>query len=210
MNTLFLFTKKFPYGMKEAYLFDELPFLREKFDNVIIVPYDEFEYNENENRIKNIDSIEIFCINKHLPKISLFNRMQCLFIFIRIWLFEIFNGRDAKMHISNFKRVNIQIKQAYAQALTLIAFQRKYLSTNYLYYNYWLHRGVVIGSIVNILQDIKVSIISRAHAYDLYHKNWHDFVPKKSKNSILPFETWKINQCKQIFSISQSWNESLS
>ena len=35
---LYLFTEKFPYGKQEVFLENELPFLSEKFEKVIIVP----------------------------------------------------------------------------------------------------------------------------------------------------------------------------
>jgi hypothetical protein len=39
-----LFTKKFPYGHQETYLFDELKVLSKQMVHIVLVPYDEYAY----------------------------------------------------------------------------------------------------------------------------------------------------------------------
>jgi hypothetical protein len=201
-SILFLFTKQFPYGHQETYLFNELPFLIKEFKKVIIIPYDEFSYLPNQNRIQDIPGIEIFCINNNINKLSVFQKIKREFVTWYIMLFEIVKGREFFNHIKYNKRVFSQLRYSYACANNLSDYIKKNKFTNILFYNYWLHGGVVISSIFNkFANKNKYPIVSRAHAYDVYHKDWYTIYPT-SKYLFLGFETWKVVQTDLIFPIS--------
>lgn len=201
-STLLLFTKQFPYGPQETYLFNELPYLINEFKKVVIIPYDEFSYLPEQNRIKDIPEIEIFCINNNINKLNVFQKLKREFATWYIMLFEILKGREALNHLKYSKRTLSHLRHSFTSAKKLNDYIIKNNFKNILFYNYWLHGGVVISSIFNkFISKKSYPIISRAHAYDVYHKDWYTLYPT-SKFLFLGFETWKVVQTDLIFPIS--------
>lgn len=202
-KTLFLFTKKFPYGHQETYLFNELPFLVKTFSKVIIVPYDEFEYDEEGNRITGMAHVEIIKINHTTVSVGLIDKLRRELFVWHILLFELFKGREPLNHFKYFKRNSSQIRHSFLCARQLCNHISKYSIKGFVLYNYWLHGGVIISNIVNaLLHKTNDNVVSRAHAYDVYHKDWYSIYPQ-SAYLFLGFETWKIYHTKKIAVISQ-------
>lgn len=201
-KTLILFTKKFPYGHQETYLFDELPYLIKEFKKVIIVPYDEYNYNNSENRISNIEAVEILKINTLKIKFSVYQKIVRELTIVKLFFIEIFNGREKSKHLLKFKNIASQLRHLYLNALVLT----KHLNTNYtndfVFYNYWMHRGVLLSYFSKKTLQSNVKIVTRAHAYDLYHNDWLKMLEIHS-DMFLPFEFVKLKICDNIFSISQ-------
>lgn len=200
---LFLFTKKFPYGHQETYLFDELPYLIEKFNKLIIVPYDEYEYNDDKNRINDVKGVDIFKINKKVKTFSLLQKLKREIAIISIVGEEIINGREKKKHIVRYRSICAQLRHAFSNAAILEDYLSDITEKNQkiIFYNYWLHRGVIISAFIKKRLSNHMKIVSRAHAYDLYHNDWLKMLNIKT-DMFLPFEYFKINSCDHIFSIS--------
>lgn len=201
-KTLILLTKKFPFGHQETYLFNELPFLEKAFEKIIVVPYDEYNYKEGENRIVNNKNIELYPVNLKLGKL---NTIQLIKRELAVWnvmFFELLKGREPLNHLKYFKRNCSQIRHSYASAVLISNYLKETKTKNFVFYNYWLHGGVLISVMVNrLLRSINNNIISRAHAYDVYHKDWYSIYPD-SPYLFLPFEAWKIHHAFKIATIS--------
>ncbi|MGY6560492.1 MAG: glycosyltransferase [Luteibaculaceae bacterium] len=200
---IFIFTKKFPYAHQETYLFDELAVLSKKFKKIILIPHDEFNYNEDENRLIGLSNVEIFRMNRFIPKISFFNKIKREILVLEVFIKEIIYGRDFWLHVKNFRGSTSQLRTAYSQALGVIKYTKTENITPNLLYNYWLHRGAVISGFYNMLSSSSTLVVSRAHSYDLYHKNWFDIIPIKGKILNLYFEYWKVKSSNIIFPISK-------
>jgi colanic acid/amylovoran biosynthesis glycosyltransferase len=200
-KTVFLFTKKFPFGHQETYLFNELPYLIKEFTKVVIVPYDEFEYKPEHNRIKEEGNLEILRVNKIHNTLSLSQKTAREKAALSIMLFELFKGREPGNHFKYRKRNFSQLRHSYNNAISLKNYILKNSLNDIVLYNYWLHGGIVISGMLNKLLDHKYPVVSRAHAYDVYHKDWYSIYPS-SQYLFLGFETWKVNHTDKIYPIS--------
>lgn len=199
---LILMTKVFPYGHQEQYLLNELPFLVKSFRKVIIVPYDEFTYRNEENRLSD-PSMSIFKINAEAKKhiLSLGQKLKREVASWRILLFELFKGREPGNHLRFFKRNISQLRHSYTAAACLANHLKENTPEKKIFYNYWLHGGVIISKMCASLLNKNIPVISRAHAYDVYHKDWYTIFPE-SKYLFLGFESWKVHYIDKIFTIS--------
>jgi colanic acid/amylovoran biosynthesis glycosyltransferase len=200
-ETVFLLTKKFPFGHQETYLFNELPYLTAAFNKVIIIPYDEFEYQPEHNRIKEEGNLEVLRINKIHNPLNLFQKISREIAVLQIMLFEFFKGREAANHFKYRKRNLSQLRHSYNNAISLKNYISKNALSNIILYNYWLHGGIVISGMLNKLVKHSYPVVSRAHAYDVYHKDWYTLYPS-SQYLFLGFETWKMVHTDKIYPIS--------
>lgn len=203
-TTLILLTKTFPFGHQETYLFNELPYLVERFKKVIIVPYDEFSYTPSENRLSDT-SVSVFNINYEAAKHNLSGKekLKREITIWKIFLFEIFKGREPINHIRFYKRNLSQLRHSFASAMCLKEYIEDTNSNNMIFYNYWLHGGIMISNMcANLMNSKNTRIISRAHAYDVYHKDWYSIYPN-SPYLFLAFESWKVRHTHKIATISK-------
>lgn len=200
---LFLLTKKFPFGPQETYLFDELEVLKKSFKKIVFVPYDEYEYTDETNRILGQEQVEIFQINgkKSLSKLQ---QLKSLFYSVRLLLFEVLFGKHKTKHFKVWKKAIVEAKHAYYQAVFLNEFIKDKGIRETVFYNYWLHRGVIISDAYNKLssKEDNVKIISRSHAFDLYNEDWFKIMNEKN-DSFLFFNTYKVKVCNEIHVISK-------
>ena len=201
VNTVIIFTKRFPYGHQETYLHNELSYLSKEFAKVIIIPYDEFSYKDEDCREIKYENIEVFKINKEVKPLTFFQKVLAIVFAIKILVFEVVKGREAKNHLKFFKRNFSQLLHSYACAVSLKKQMLSQKLNNVLLYNYWLHGGVIISNMLNTVLNKSYPIISRAHAYDVYHKDWYTLFPD-SEYLFLGFETYKINHTDKIYPIS--------
>ena len=77
-------------------MFDELPYLTRKFENIIIIPYDEYKYDYTKNRISGNSQITIFKIDQRFLILSLLVKLKRELIIHKIRLCELIFGRDKR------------------------------------------------------------------------------------------------------------------
>ncbi len=202
-KVLFLFTKKFPFGVQETYLFNELPYLSAGFQKVVIIPYDEYDYDPAKNRLPNLPNVVFFELNKQHVELGLIERIKREVSVLALFFYEVIKGREPIKHLRNFYSLLGQLRHLYSSAWILArAFEQEFADDQRsVAYNYWLHRGVVLSEILKRITGCKFRILSRAHAYDLYHCDWLTMLANP-KTMFLPFEQTKIEACDRIMSIS--------
>ena len=202
-NQIILFTKQFPYGHEETYLFDELEYLKKTFQTIYIVPYDEYTYIDESNRLLNDDNIKVIKLNTMHYSQSILVKIKREFYVVKLLFLEIVFGREKISHIKRAKKLLAQLRHLYSCSVKLSDYFNQNITSSdkIVAYNYWLHRGVIISQILKQFLHNKIVIVSRAHAYDLYHKDWLDILNIQN-NLFLPFEYLKIKFCDKIFSIS--------
>ncbi len=194
-KTCILFTKKFPFGKTETYIEYEIPKLVKEFDNLIIIPTEEFEYKNP--RVYQFENIQIFELNNKTVNAKFLKKVFWLVQNFILLTKEFCFSRERLSTLKTWGIYNRRLVHMRAQAETF----RKYFNQNEqiysktVIYHYWLHNSVVIQKISRVNPNLTVS---RAHALDLYHKNW----PSYNKFSFLQFERLKIDYCDLIFSIS--------
>jgi colanic acid/amylovoran biosynthesis glycosyltransferase len=193
-NICFLFTKKFPYGRAETYVHYEIDFLSQAFEKIYIIPVEEFEFSEK--RDVESERVIVFNINKSIEKTNFVNKLVGILSDQFLLLKTLIESREKLKCLLTWKLYAKRLIHLRAQGKSLKTFFNKFqLDENIICYHYWLHNSVIIQKLSGITAT---KTISRAHALDLYHKNW----PSIDKTSFLQFEKTKIEYCDLIFSIS--------
>lgn len=198
MKRLVVFTKMYPYGLRETYVDTELPYLKEEFTDVCFVPYDHYGYRDEDNRLQpewtHARALEINALTPNQPH-RIWKRELRI---VRMWLNEIVVGRDKWRHIRHGRLCLRRLRHAYTQSTVLaeIARNEGWTAENTLLYNYWLHYGAIIGIFLREHMGVQFQMISRAHALDMFHKDW------PYPGHFLPFETAKIKACDHVYAAS--------
>ena len=191
----FLFTKKYPFGNQEAYIHYEIDYLAQVFDFIYIIPIEEYGY-QNERKIA-AQNVQVFRINLHIDRLDFPTKLIWMVknngLLFKSTLFSREKIKSIKSHILYARRLIHMRAQGKALAKFL---ERLPDHQNLVCYHYWMHNSIVVQSLSGIRPQ---KTVSRAHALDLYHKDW----PTNNPNSFLQFEKLKIEYCDQIFSISQ-------
>jgi glycosyltransferase involved in cell wall biosynthesis len=200
-STLVLLTKTYPYGHLETYLNNEIPILITFFDELIIIPVEEFDYQHLNDLCSNNPKIIPLRVNENLQSLGYRVLIQ-LYSMINI-LREVFSGREPLEHIKRLKMCFVYSKLAYAQAHVI----NEYIKRNYDYkqvkfYSYWLHKSVLVLKGIRKLAKSEIDVTSRAHSSDLYHKNWAEIM-RTNVGVFIPFEKTKLSTCDKVISISQ-------
>ncbi len=194
-NVCLLFTKKYPFGKQETYIHYEIEYLSKVFDLVYIIPVEEFDFGPK-REIK-AQNVFIFPINQNIERTGLFSKLINTIKNNWLLLKCTVESREKLASIkSHFLYVSRLIHMR-AQGIALEKFLKGINSKqDIICYHYWMHNSIV----VEYLSGIKSKkTITRAHALDLYHKDW----PSRSKKGFLQFEKLKIKYCDLIFSISE-------
>lgn len=199
------FTKDFPFGIHENYIFNELPHLSRTFKKVLVVPHEEFNYKAVENRLpKEYSNIELIEINHRLPALSLAKKIQFSFFALRLLLSELVSSRESTKHLRSFKALFGQLRHLShaAYALNNVLQKRGMHANNTVVYHYWFHRGMIISALLNKhFAETKYRNVSRAHSLDLYHKDWNTIY--RGEPLFLPFEQTRWKEVHRLYTITQ-------
>jgi glycosyltransferase involved in cell wall biosynthesis len=199
------FTKDFPYGIHENYIFNELPHLAKTFKKVLIIPHEEFNYRPKENRLpEGYHNVEVVQINRALPEASRWQRVHWVQIALSIVLKEVIRSREPGRHLRSFRHLFGQLRHLAhaAYALKLITDKQGLSAENTVVYHYWFHRGMVIAPIFNrYFAERPFRNVSRAHSLDLYHKDWNSIY--RGEPLFLPFEQWRWRNVDHVYTITE-------
>ena len=175
MKRLVVFTKMYPYGLRETYVDTELPYLKEEFTDVCFVPYDHYGYRDEDNRLQpewtHARALEINALTPNQPH-RIWKRELRI---VRMWLNEIVVGRDKWRHIRHGRLCLRRLRHAYTQSTVLaeIARNEGWTAENTLLYNYWLHYGAIIGNFLLEHMALQIQMISRAQPWICSTKTGH-------------------------------------
>ncbi|MEN9333595.1 MAG: hypothetical protein RLY35_775 [Bacteroidota bacterium] len=193
MESVIIYTKQFPFGLRESYLLDEIPLLREKFDLIFFYPYAEFEFNYDTARLKEDHQIKILNFNLAPKNINLSSRLLFSFNASKLLIREIIFSRQGIMGLKRIKQ-NFQRLYHFAAQAQILGRWLQEQSGKFIHYHYWLHDGLVISEMSSIAK--RQPHFARAHSIDLYHKDW-------PLGGYLPFEKIKLKLAKRIYSVSK-------
>lgn len=192
---LFLFTKEFPYGQREQYIAEELPFLAAEFDAVKIMPTEYFGGNAQTRALP--ANFEIIDLNKKSASTTEANKYGKGGILFSEFLHE----KNKKRYLIEFSRYRAILNH---QCLLASVFEKElepYKEDQVFFYSYWLHNSCIMLGLLKKAGVIN-SYISRAHSIDLYHNDWPLAYEKGVK--VLPFQYFKNLTCDAIYSISHA------
>lgn len=186
-ETLYLFTNFFPYGntSEVPFLTNELIYLSRKFENIILVP----QYKNSDSELKS----DKYNVDLGLVEESAKRNWRVIFLlFNKEVLHEIFwlirRGQTAK------------IKRLWWSLLTISKTIRwvkhKVKNDNpIIFYTYWF-TDLTTGLALAKKDKPDISLISRAHGYDLYEE--------RSSFRYFPLTTFALNYVDHLFLISQN------
>ena len=193
----FIFTKQFPFGIKESYLLDEVPFLKQYFDFIYFIPYAEFGFDKSQMRIKLSKQEKVIYLNEAIPSLSLTEKIHAAFAILTILWLDFFTSRERFNTFRRFYQNALRLYHYFACSRALLEYMRLHQKDQITFYHYWLHDGMIIQKFAQGIWRRNFGFtISRAHSLDLYHKNW----PLKS---YLPYESIKFRMADHVASISK-------
>jgi glycosyltransferase involved in cell wall biosynthesis len=192
----FVFTKQFPFGIQEAYLLDEAPFLAQYFDHVYYVPHAEFKFNSQQLRIELNDHIEVVNLNSNVNSLGVMARIKSVGAILSLLAWDVCTSREKGKTIRKSFQNMLRLYHYFASARILRSIIKRHEHDEKVFYHYWLHDGMIIQKLAQgVLNENAGFTIARAHSLDLYHKNW----PLKS---YLPYEKIKFYMADHVASIS--------
>lgn len=192
---LFVFTKHFPYGKAEQYLVDELPFLSAGYAKVVLVPAENFNAVNAEQRPLPANC-EILQLNQDAEKIKTSRKWMELF---SVFAGEFFRCRNKAWFWKERKRYkSVLLHQQHLASVMYGIIEKRYKNYDPDFYTYWIHNSSVMLGLMKRRGTIK-GFTSRGHSIDLYEWDW--VLVRYVK--ILPFYHFIIKQATRIAAISQ-------
>jgi colanic acid/amylovoran biosynthesis glycosyltransferase len=201
MKELILITKSYPFGNKETYVHNEMPFLLEKFDRITIVPIDYYGDGSDLNCTWDTNRVSCFLVNGIQKDRALGYTIRKNFRCALSIIEEIFAGRDGWNHIRHFRFAHTYSKICYDQAKAIHDAIIKRGSEQVIY-SYWFHKSALVTAFMKRYYGVEAPIVSRAHSSDLYHRDWNQFI-QLEKEPFMPMEWYKVRWCDRIFSITE-------
>ncbi len=194
-ETLFLFTKLFPFGSAEQYLADELPYLCSVFDKVVLVPCELFGEELPARRSLPSDC-EVLLLNQEAARMPAARKWG---EFGSVFLVEWMRCRSKTWFWKERKRyASVLLHQAHLATIFTGLLQSRYPGERHLFYCYWIHNSAIMLGLMKRRGVIR-SFICRGHAIDLYEWDWALVHYIK----VLPFFNFIIHRSTRISSISK-------
>jgi glycosyltransferase involved in cell wall biosynthesis len=191
MKTLVLITSQFPFGTSESFLESEFPFLNNNFDKIIII-------SQNVSAQKTRTVPERVTIHRYDPSTSFLEFLWLPVLILQNFktILDLLNEENSfrrKAGVSLVLRNFFLLLKKVIKTLQLRDFIKAKLlkediSTNIVFYSYWLKTGAHVISLLEYGNSIK---ISRAHGSDLYEE--------KTDSGYLPLLNFTAKKLDAIF-----------
>lgn len=199
-KTLFLFSKTFPFGHGEQYIENELPFLAEQFEKVVIYPSDWFEKETAHNK-KLPANIVVLNFNQQLKKTN-----GNLLPAIKLTLSELSHSPNLSKEITRPKYLlNIAKHQIHTAKNFGNFLQTHYKGKEVFFYTYWSHHATIMLAILK-MRGIIQKFVTRAHSVDLYGYDW----ALASSLKVPSFEYTRFKYADHVFTVSRHGKEFLA
>lgn len=189
-SKLILITTSFPFGKKEPLICNELPLLKNNFNEVEIITYTKkSEFLDN--------SISNESIHYYDTEIASSEKLLHLFKINWIQVFRELKYARSKYSLSlNIPVIKVAIMAAIRGKKFQTFIEKQYkddLTTkNVLFYSWWCTDEII--GLANIKKKNEVKVCSRMHAYDLYFE--------RHQPEYLPFRPFLFEQLNKVFVIS--------
>ncbi len=197
-KTLFLLTKTYPFGNGEQYITNELQYLSQKFEKIIIYPNDYYSENITHNKIIP-SNVTILNLNQSLQNDN--TTLSDYIYLIKQTILELINTDDKKYFFKNFKWNMINFWSQLVLSKTFVNYLNKnnFNKNNTVFYSYWFHKSAILLSILKDRNYI-TNFISRAHSIDLYHNKW-GIISNTIK--VPPYKLFKLKHTNHILPVSE-------
>lgn len=197
MKTLYYFTASYPYGIGEVWKYNELTYLKDHFDKVVVIPN---SYGGNKIAKPVPSGIEV-----QEPIIPYFKKVKFKYLDLprlKLLFQSIACKSPVTEHLHDFRENRVWAKRAWIQRwLTDLLLTRYYyrelskrgvINTHAVFYFFW---GSGTASIVPYIQNRNIRTIIKYHGADLY---------KDRNNGYLPIRNAQYNSVDAALFISQN------
>ena len=193
---LYLFTEKFPYGKHETFLENELPFLSEKFEQIIIISL--YKQNDLRKMPHNVDIWQaILAFNpknkKKLLLSGIFNFSPFLFAIKEFFYKKVYSDKN---RIWNFFTSLLMFRAIFANKKLWQRLFNEIKEEDKLYF-YWGDKSALI--IPFLKKNIENKIYVRFHGSDLYEK----------AKGYIPFRKYLLPEIDRLIPISENGKDYL-
>ena len=192
-KTLVFFTAEFPFGKGETFVENELPFLEEYFDKIIIVS------NSTEDPLVRKVSNKIRLIRTPYRASNCYRLKVFLYLFGIDFLREIIFAFRTVGLLNFFSAFSFQLS-SYAKALEVkdmiddLVWHDLKVGNHIYLYSYWLY-DMTLGMVLFKRNHPEVVAVSRSHRWDLYFET--------NSLNYLPFRRAMINGVDKCYVISE-------
>lgn len=198
-RNLIFFTEDYPYSLRETFIENEVPYLINNFNKIIIVSTNITDLQERQLP----ENILLFRFPYSLTRFekikSIASFFSCLF-----WE-EILIIKNKYKKPINLKKIVIIISslykaKKYSRFIQKIIKDQNIKTTNLYLYSYWLN-DTAIATAYFKKKNKDIVAISRAHRWDIYFE--------QNSNNYLPLRKFLTNTLDKIYSISENGKEYL-
>ncbi|QXP64479.1 glycosyltransferase [Polaribacter sp. HaHaR_3_91] len=184
MKTLYIFTKKYPYGKAEAFLESEIIELSKVFKKIVVCPAFEDEFLR-----KTPDNVEInksFIYSKKEQIISFF-----IALINGVFIRTLWDHLNKIKSLRDFKNI---IRYATYDVYYLKVCENTNIDfSNSIVYSYWFCHFVNSLQRVKTKLNLDFKVITRAHRWDIY----------EDEHGIFPYRQKSIDRLEVLYSISK-------
>lgn len=191
-NSIFLFSVRFPYGIRGGFIKNELPFLQNSFKEVVIFPISDHQILQE--------------IQGNVKLKYLFKNVQNQSLSIKGWielfsiLFFEFRKIPLKKKLFFIKSIRpfiaeLKIGIVRANILQKWMKENNILIEKTIFYSFWFMEWSLVLSILK-RRKVITSYYSRAHGSDLFNERW--------KGEYFPFRYFKLTQISKLILVSQA------
>jgi len=185
---LFFITSEYPYGKGETFIDDEIRFLADVFDKIIIVPTIPID---SKRRNIPLNAVVSDFENNQADWLKTFSKIASEPKIQKEFFSNLFsNPLKNKILLKS-------VKNSLTIADRLKTYSEEYKSAEKVYYSYWLDDGAIAAAFLN---DDSIRI-SRSHGWDVYFE--------LHKHNYLPLRDFLSERLERIFTISENGKDYL-
>ncbi len=192
MNRLFYFTHSYPFGLGEAWKTEELMFLSDAFEEIIVVPYcfggdKKFKGIKKENIVYNDPIITEFSSKKVWKKLlSILFHLRFYVFLGESFKYKVFLNKNRLIYwvTSTYKIIELKRNQRFNQVL------KELNRDDYAFFFWGRDTSEYLGGF-----DIVAKKIIRFHGYDLYAERY--------KGNYLPYQEKQLKKADLVLCISK-------
>lgn len=186
--SLIVLTERFPYGYGESFLETELPYLRDAFDSVTIVP----SATPGERRRPIPAGIAVEAASSTgMPERARFAACSAIALKRDIAAqFPVALHPRAGRRLAGHARMALRVRSRLARLIG----ERRLDPSRTLIYSYWLG-APALGAVLLKRRHARVRVVSRAHGFDLY-KERHD-------PAYIPLQEAAVEGIDRVFAVSE-------
>jgi len=190
-KALVLVTSSYPFGKGETFLENEILFLAEAFERIVIFPQVKSEGLRSLPENVEVNTALCGTINLQAKKHAFLN----LEILLRISLLEIFHIKQRTFFISNIRLFLDTISKNTIKAEILNSQIKLLQLQSAVFYSFWMNDGAQILTILKLRNKIS-DFIFRVHGFDLFEE--------RREGNYMPFRYTNMKFCKNVYTVSEN------